>query len=156
MKNMTDRLDAQQNLQVVVERTFAVRRERVFRAWTDPALMGKWFAPTDKEPVGVEARAAVGGRYRIGMRGADGAIDYVSGKYIEVRPPERLVFTWAWEKEPPDFESLVTLEFFEQGDSTRLVLTHQRLATAERQENHRRGWISCLQHLEMKISDGSV
>ena len=154
--NMADRAKAQQSLQVVVERILAARRERVFRAWTDPVLMGKWFAPLDKEAVGVEAKAVVGGSYRIGMRGQDGSIEYVGGKYIEIKPPERLVFTWAWESEPPELESQVTLEFYEQGDSTRLVLTHQRLATPERQESHRRGWVSCIQHLEMKISDGSV
>lgn len=156
MNNMADRANHTPYIDVVVERTLAARRERVFRTWTDPVLMGKWFAPVVKEAVGVEADVVAGGRYRIGMRGEDGIIEYVGGRYIEVKPPARLVFTWAWETEPPDNESLVTLEFFEQGDSTRLVLTHQRLATPERQESHRRGWMSCLQHLEMKISDGSI
>ena len=156
MNNPSNHDNAQQNLQVVVEKTIAAKRDRVFRAWIDPVLMEKWFAPVNKKAVGVEANAVVGGRYRIGMRGQDGVIDYVSGRYIEIRPPERLVFTWAWETEPPSVDSLVIVEFFEEGDMTRVVLTNKQLTTPQSQESHRRGWESCLQHLELNILDGQI
>lgn len=156
MNNPADRVNPQQDVRVVVERTLAASRARVFRAWTDPGLMEKWFSPVDKTTVGVEANVVAGGRYRIGMRGQDGAVNYVSGRYIEVEPPRRLVFTWAWETDPPGGESLVTLEFFEQGDATRLVLTHQKLETPQDRDSHRRGWESCLRHLELNIASGDI
>jgi uncharacterized protein YndB with AHSA1/START domain len=156
MSNPMDRANPQQDVRVVVERILHAPRTRVFRAWTDPALLEKWFSPVDRTTVGVEANAVIGGRYRIGMRGPNGAVNYVSGIYIEIEPPQRLVFTWAWETDPPGGESLVTIEFFEQGDATRLVITHQKLETAQDRESHLHGWESCLQHLELKITNGEI
>jgi uncharacterized protein YndB with AHSA1/START domain len=147
MNKPANRADARQNLQVVVERIIPARREKVFRAWIDPVLMEKWFAPLTMKPEGIEANATVGGSYRIGMRQQDGTIHYVGGKYVEIRPPERLVFTWAWEAEPPEADSLVTVEFFEQGEATRLVLRHEQLPNPESQESHRHGWEGCLEQL---------
>ncbi len=143
--------DNPQDLQVVVERTILASRQRVFQAWTDPLLMEKWFAPVPMQPVGIEAHVAVGGSYRIGMRSEDGTIYYVSGRYIEIVPPQRLVFTWAWLTDPPGVHSLVTVEFFEQGDSTRIVLTHERLPDAATRASHRHGWESCLERLEQYL-----
>ena len=156
MNNPANRANLQQNHQVVVERTFSAPRERVFRAWIDPSLMEKWFAPVTMKPVGIEANVVVGGSYRIGMRHQDGTIHYARGKYIEILPPERLVFTWAWETESPEVDSLVTVEFFEQGDSTRVVLRHEQLTTLSSQESHRRGWEGCLRHLDLTISKGGI
>jgi len=156
VNNPANRANPGQDVKVVVERTLAASRERVFRAWTDPGLMEKWFSPMDKTTVGVEANVVEGGKYRIGMRGQDGVVSYVSGRYIEIEPPRRLVFTWAWETEPPGVESLVTIEFFEQGDSTRLVLTHQKLETQQDRDSHRRGWEGCLQHLEQIIVNADI
>ncbi len=156
MNNPANRANPQQNLQVVVERTFLAPRARVFRAWTDPNLMGKWFAPAPMKPVGIETNVAVGGSYRIGMRQQDGTIHYAIGKYIEILPPERLVFTWAWQTEPPGVDTLVTVEFFEQGDSTRVVLRHEQLPDSSSQEDHRRGWEGCLEHLELNILSGDI
>lgn len=111
MDNPANRANPQPYLQVIVERTFLAPRERVFRAWSDPILMEKWFAPAPLKPVGIEAHVVVGGRYRIGMRQPDGTIHYAVGKYLEIVPPERLVFTRAWQTQPPGADSLVTVEF---------------------------------------------
>ena len=71
------------------------------------------------------------------------------GLYREVVPNRRLVHTWCWEGS--DDESLVTVEF-EPGPpgTTRLTLTHSRLASSEARDNHERGWISCLAKLEVR------
>lgn len=107
-------------------------------------------------PVDVEANVSVGGSYRIGMREQDGSVFYVGGKYIEILPPERLVFTWAWQTDPPGANSLVTVEFFDQGNSTRVVLRQEQLPDAASQASHRRGWEACLNNLELFISRGEV
>src|SRR5512136_1803719 len=108
MANLIKRTKPGGNLQLVVEHTFPSPRPRVYQAWTDPVLMEKWFAPAGRQAVGVEAEMVVGGSYRIGMRGPDGKVDVVAGKYVEILPPERLVFTWAWQTDPPEAVSLVT------------------------------------------------
>ncbi len=156
MNNLAQDADSRQNLTLVVERVFAARPERVFQAWTDAALLARWFAPAGMQAVGVEAHAVAGGSYRIGMRDADGVTSYVAGKYLQVVPPRRLVFTWAWETDPPEAESLVTIEFFDQGGATLVRLRHEKLADAQSQERHRRGWESCLDQLRASLTNGSI
>lgn len=156
MNDPANRDHLQQNLQVVVERTIRARRERVFQAWIDPLLMAKWFSPVPMTPVGVEAHGVIGGHYRIGIRDVDGTVHFVGGKYMEILPPERLVFTWAWEDQPPGKDSLVTIEFFELDDSTRVVLRHEQLPVSPGPESHRRGWEGCLVHLDQIISWGNL
>jgi uncharacterized protein YndB with AHSA1/START domain len=50
----------------------------------------------------------VGGRYRIDMRGPSGNLYRIVGEYREVRPPERLVYTWRWEIAQDVGETLVS------------------------------------------------
>ena len=86
----------------------------------------------------------MGGRYRIGLKPADGPLLYVSGTYLEIKPPEKLVFTWQWEGIGDDNgpESTVTVEFVDRGKETDLVLTHRQLTSQEAIDNHRMGWES--------------
>jgi uncharacterized protein YndB with AHSA1/START domain len=168
MSDPAGRAEPGLNLKVVVERTFQARRERIFRAWTDAEWMGRWFAPAPVKPVDVEANPVVGGAFRVGMPQEDGSVHYAVGRYVEVLPPQRLVFTWAWQGEGPPpqggdqppqggnqpIETLVTVEFFELGEATRVVLTHERLPTPSSQEDHRRGWGLCLENLELSLHNG--
>ena len=100
-------------------------------------------------PEGMEAPVAdldvrTGGKYRTCMRSADGSKEvWVGGEYVEVAPPERLIFTWAWEHDTSEHrETLVTVEFRDLGDATEVALTHERFATAEDRDNHNIGWTS--------------
>jgi uncharacterized protein YndB with AHSA1/START domain len=156
MKDPTGRADSQPGLKVVVQRTFAARRERVFRAWIDPDWMEKWFSPPAMTPVGVEATVTVGGSYRIGMRDSDGTTNYVGGIYVEILPPERLVFTWAWQNGPAAADSLVTVEFIAQGESTLVIVTHEQLPISPTPDDHRRGWEGCLEHLQLSLFSGEI
>src|SRR5207244_2447090 len=121
-----------ENITLEIKRLIKAPRERVFEAWTDPERLKKWFGPDDDfvvPQVKVDLRA--GGKYRIQMKSPDGEFHTAVGMYREVKPPERLVFTWAWEKDggEPDFgevepcEMLVTLEFHPRDKQTELVLT---------------------------------
>ena len=131
-----------------ITRTYPSPRERVFRAWTDARALTRWFAPTDEfrtEVVELDVRP--GGRYRVDMIQGERK-HRVTGKYIEVRPPERLVFTWQWENEPAEgFETLVTIELFDRGGSTELVLTHDRFPDGASRDEHEKGWNGCLDRL---------
>jgi len=76
-------------------RRFAAPRDRVFEAWTRPDEFRQWWPP-DRYTI-PEARmdVAVGGRYQITMQQQDGGLQYLTGRYLEVRPRERLVMTWS-------------------------------------------------------------
>ncbi len=130
-------------------RTFDTPREEVFRAWTEPEALKQWFAPSDafSTPV-AEVDLRVGGNYRIGMKPPDKDDLYiVGGTYQEIQPPEKLVFTLSWEQGVDVGETLVTVEFRDLGDSTEVVLSHERFPTEESRDKHAEGWNGCLERL---------
>jgi uncharacterized protein YndB with AHSA1/START domain len=130
-----------------VSRIFAAPREKVFRAWTDPQALKKWFAPSDKFVTRIpELDLRVGGRYRIEMQLED-KNNIVVGTYREIRPPEKLVFTGG-----AAGDTLVTIEFFDRHGQTEVVLTHERFLTAEARDAHNKGWLGCLDRLQQYVS----
>lgn len=145
---------------VQVKRTFAAPREKVFEAWINPKMMTKWFprGATDMPPTEiVECDPRPGGRYRVNVvcpvdsELREKRVYNMQGTYQEVKPPERLVFTWWWPE--ADFQpTLVTVDFRVLGESnfTEVTLTHERLPEKEREE-HRQGWIGCFAMLEKAL-----
>jgi uncharacterized protein YndB with AHSA1/START domain len=99
--------------------------EEVYRAWTDPEVLMRWWGPVNTEMRDAQIDARPGGRYRFEMVGASGAPTVIAGEYVDVDPPHRLSFTWRFEAGGPGpQESHVTVELREVGDQTELVLTH--------------------------------
>ncbi len=136
---------------VRVTRTIRASRHRVYRAWTDPELLMRWFIEPDGEMQVRELDLRTGGRYR--LEGLDRGKPWrIEGRYLEVVPPSKLVYTWTWDNDPGlgdpvGRDTLVTVEFLERGAETELVVTHERLATARARTDHDTGWIGCLERL---------
>ncbi len=134
---------------LIVKRMLNAPPERAFRAWTSPEHIQQWMRP---EPGMVIPLASmdlrVGGKFRIQMKKPDGEFHTAVGVFKEVKAPERLVYTWDWEKDGSGAEfgevegkpSLITVEFLKRGERTEFVLTHSRFATVESRDNHARGW----------------
>ncbi|MGQ0810288.1 MAG: SRPBCC family protein [Nitrospiraceae bacterium] len=150
-KNMTANTTTQEanELKLVITRVFDAPREIVWRAWTDTECFKQWFKLNDGVTMlSVKMDVRVGGRYRIQTRHPDDEYFTSVGVYREVNPPERLVFTWAWEKDgsEPDFgeveppETLVTLEFRARREQTEMVFTQTNFASVQSRDNHNRGW----------------
>jgi uncharacterized protein YndB with AHSA1/START domain len=144
-----------------VRRTFAASRERVFQAWTDPELLRQWLTGPRGSSPHAEVDARVGGEFRISMTSRVGdlfallpgqtGVVHMVGHYLEISPPERLVFTLGWEEFPtihlePD-ATTVTVEFNEQGDETEVVLTHERQPNRRIRAFHSYGWKGSLRKL---------
>ena len=131
-------------------RTYSAPRDDVFRAWTEPEALKRWFAPSDEFSTPIaEVDLRVGGAYRIGMKPPDQEDMFiVVGTYREVQPPERLVFTWSWEEGIDVGETLVTVEFRDLGGSTEVVLTHELFPNEQARDKHNEGWSGCLERLE--------
>lgn len=138
-----------------LRRTFQAPRERVYKAWTEPAQLERWFAPTDRHVVRVlELELRPGGRYRFEMDPRPGEVFRLSGVFEVVKPPERLVYTWrwgGWGDEEPD--SRVGVEFHARGEATEVVLTHERLVGPGKVEKHTEGWSGCLDRLDRWLAD---
>ncbi len=134
-----------------IRRTIKAPRQKVFDAWTQPQHIRNWWrCDPSWSTVVAEIDLRVGGRYRFGMR--DPAKDHdhvVSGEFIEVDAPNRLVYTWAWE-EPTEHpgQSRVTVEFIENGNTTDLLVTHDGFPELSYTEAHNQGWQACLNVFE--------
>jgi len=74
-----------------------------------------------------------------------------TGEYLEIVPPEKIVFTWSVDGMVSN--SKVTIELFAKGDQTELVLTH--VLPQDVSERHQHGWINCLDHLETALLVGA-
>jgi uncharacterized protein YndB with AHSA1/START domain len=127
-------------------RVVPARRDVVFRAWTDPEALRRWWVPFEgMSASAVEVDLRPGGRYRFTMRNAAGDEFHVSGEYREVRAPERLVYTWS--VGDTQHETLVTIDFEESGSTTLLHLTHERFMDDDARKRHGAGWAGVLDQL---------
>lgn len=128
-------------------------RARVFSALTDPVKMAQWFfSMTKHSQAKVTNELRVGGTYRIEMTGPD-ISSTPQGAYLEIVPPERLVFTWVPCTSDATKAAVgptkVTIELFEDGPGTKLVLTHE--LPEDLVAGHREGWTQCFDHLEFYL-----
>lgn len=129
---------------LVLTRIFAAPPSLVFRAWTDPERATVWWGPQGFKTLSCQMDVRPGGSWRIRMRSPQGAIYTKRGVYREIVPPQRLVFTWAWEDAIPAHETLVTVTFEDRGHSTKLTLHQATFESATGCQAHRSGWTSCL------------
>lgn len=122
---------------------------KVFAAWTDPKKIVHWFGPAHTIDGSVDAQmdVRVGGSFRVRFKTDDGEQHEVGGKYIEVLPNERLVFSWAWHT-TPERQSQVTVILKPEGDMTFLTLTHEKFFDEAARDGHKRGWTGTLDKLE--------
>jgi uncharacterized protein YndB with AHSA1/START domain len=129
-----------------IERRFRASAERVFDAWTDPAVAGAWlFTTPASERHAVSIDAKVGGRWEIIDR-RDG-VDYRAiGEYLELDRPRRLVTTFAMPQFSPDAARL-TVEITPDGAGCLMVLTHEPLPP-QAVDATRDGWLAMFDGLD--------
>jgi len=140
-----------------LEHRFAAPRERVFDAFVNPDVLRRWWAaaPDWGTPI-AEVDAREGGAYRLSMRTPEGATHTVLGEYREVRPPERLAYTWKWDEGPDPVmagseDTLVEIDFVDEGDGTLVKLTHSGFASEQVRDMHTQGWQGVLANLEARV-----
>jgi uncharacterized protein YndB with AHSA1/START domain len=136
--------------EVVVRRRIAAPPERVFQAFVDPELLVQWQFPARSVRLEIAAfDARVGGAYRFRFYAEDGSVDSVGGRFLELAPPKRLVFTWMWDTDDPDggVETQVSVDVTADGQGTLLTVTHAQLPTPSSCRRHRQGWTGALGHL---------
>lgn len=143
-----------------IRRTFAAPREKVFEAWTQREKLEKWWCRNkpDNLPRYVEFDLRVGGTNRMEVRIADGSVYHQRITFREIKVPEKLIFTYAWEQFSPSGQkdeeqdgTLVTVEFHERGNSTEIVVTHEFFGNAEQRDGHNTGWNASLDVLAQSL-----
>jgi uncharacterized protein YndB with AHSA1/START domain len=111
-------------LEVSLTRRIAAPPELVFRAWTDPKHLAEWWGPKGFTNPLCEADARVGGAIRIHMRAPNGVVYPMTGRFVEIDRPHRLVFVTAAidDRGEPMFEVLNTVIFTRVDGGTEISL----------------------------------
>lgn len=149
---------------VHLRRFLRAPRERVFAAWVEPEQMKRWHGPEGWETLDASSDPRPGGDYRFTMRGMTQPTDpheeprlmtgAAYGKYLEVRPPELLRFTWNGEW--MQGETTVTVRLTEADGGTMLELTHEGFTSEREAKGHDRGWSGSLPKLAALVEQGKL
>lgn len=127
---------------VRVTRRFNASPERVFDAWLDTAMIGRFMFGAhlrDEQVVSLSNEPRVGGRFSYKVTRQGQLIDHM-GTYCELGRPRRLVFTWGVDREEND-KSIVIIELASDGNDCVLTLTHRiDPAFADYAERTEQGW----------------
>jgi uncharacterized protein YndB with AHSA1/START domain len=135
-----------------IERALPAPRRIVYRAFTEPARMMRWFGPHGFVATFAELDVRVGGAWRGGMRGPDGKELIASGVYHEVVSDQRLVFSYAWEQDGVrGFETRCTLELRDEAQGTRLTFEQGPFETPAAAVGHRGGWGEAFEKLAQVV-----
>ena len=123
--------------QILITREFDAPRELVFKAWTTPELVRRWWHANRGEMTVAEIDLRVGGRWRYVMVAEDGFEVAFHGEYREIVPNERLVSTEVYEGLPEgvseeEARTVNTVTLTEAGDRTTLTLLIQATSKASR------------------------
>jgi uncharacterized protein YndB with AHSA1/START domain len=135
-----------------IVRVFNAPRERVFDAWVVEDNFIQWVCPPNVQVDEVKLDVRPGGAWHMRGRNASGSFR-TSGTYVEIKRPERLVYTWAHhatddEASPRGHETTVRLEFRALGDKTELTLIHGPFADTPSCNAHFEGWTGSFDKLE--------
>jgi uncharacterized protein YndB with AHSA1/START domain len=135
-----------QDTDISLIRSLRVTPAVVWRAWTEPSELARWWWPA-RFQTQYEVDLRAGGQYRFTTAEVPemGVLE-LTGTFRVVEPPERLEYTWQWANDPT--LSYVTVSIAGAADGAWLEVRHAGLPTPEERENHVMGWNDCLDRLE--------
>jgi uncharacterized protein YndB with AHSA1/START domain len=144
---------------LVLTRLINAPREKVYRAWTEPALLKQFFAPKPYTTPVVELDVRPGGTSHVIMRDPQGNDMPCPGVYLEVVPNERIVFTdaytKAWEPSEKPFMTAI-LTFENENGKTRYTARARHWTVADREAHEKmgfhQGWGQVADQLEALVA----
>ncbi len=147
--------DAPEERMLTLDRHLAAPPAAVWRCWSEPELMARWFAPAPWSVAKVELDTRAGGSTLVVMRSPDGTEHPGRGVYLEVVPGEKLVFTdayvRAWEPSAKPFMT-AQMTLAPDGDGTRyrVEVRHWTVEDTHAHEamGFHAGWNQCADQLE--------
>ncbi|MDH3262989.1 MAG: SRPBCC family protein [Paracoccaceae bacterium] len=104
-------------------RSFAAPRPLVWRAFTEPELITQWLWARSAPMTLCEQDFRVGGHYRWGWALPRGGLMAVSGRFLEIAPPEKIVHTELFDEDWTGGETTVTTFLLDEGPATRMEMT---------------------------------
>lgn len=146
------------NTDLLLERVVDVAPEMVWRAWTEPERLKKWFTPAPWSTVDCEIDLRPGGIFRNTMRSPEGQEYTYTGCYLEVVPGRRIVWTLSLGPgfrpnpvmtDPPAFTAVITIEPHGRGTKYSALAMHADAAGADKHATmgFHEGWGAALDQL---------
>jgi len=153
--------------ELVITRVFDAPRELLWKAWTDPERMMRWWGPKNFTSPVCEVDLRKGGKYLNCMRSPEGKDYWSTGVYKEIVPMERIVYTDSFADEkgnvvpasnyglPGDFplEMLVTVSFEEHNGKTEMTLQHVGIPAGRMSELTEAGWSESFDKLAESLEE---
>jgi uncharacterized protein YndB with AHSA1/START domain len=162
----------EKNKEFVISRKFDVSREFMFKAWTDPDHMQRWWGPKNFEVTYSRMEFRPGGSYHYCMRSPDGSDMWGKFVYREIVKPERIVLVDSFSDEKgglvrhpmnPSWplEMLSTFAFTEHGGKTTVTVRWSPLNSTEEErktfeggfDSMQNGWNGTLEQLAAYLAD---
>jgi uncharacterized protein YndB with AHSA1/START domain len=147
--------------EIVITRVIDAPRSRIFKTWTEPEHLTRWWAPDGCTTPFCKVDLRPGGRFHYCMRLPDGREIWAIGIYRHIVEPERIVYVDSFADEngnpiPPTHygmsadhpaESLVTVTFAEQAGKTKLTVRHAIPEAIKDREDTQKGWTQMFDRL---------
>jgi uncharacterized protein YndB with AHSA1/START domain len=134
---------------VILDRVLAAPPDQVFKAWTDPELLARWFGPEGFTTSEIVVNPQVGGKWANTMTSPEGKRYESTGELRELVPNERLVIFDEGKGEPMlGHATKITVTFAPSGSGTAMQLVHGVFKTVEMRDECVRGWTSTFNRLE--------
>jgi uncharacterized protein YndB with AHSA1/START domain len=145
---------ARNDRELLISRTFAAPRDVVFHCWMDEEHATQWWGPRGFTATSFYAEAEPGGRWRTCMKSHEYGETCSQGVFREIVENEKLVYTWAWEDDAgkPGHETLITIDFVDEGEQTRMHFRQGPFESAEDRESHDGGWNECFDKLDEHLA----
>ena len=130
---------------LTLRRAFGVPRERVYAAWTDPALFAKWIGPVGIPCTLLDMNPTEGGTFRLDMHLPEGRTIHVAGRFIRLDPPNRIDLTWG--AADGSVTTAITIHFHPTATGTEMEFLHH-LPSPDMVQSHDEGWSSAFTKLQ--------
>lgn len=145
-----------QETKVGAEKNFSAPVERLYKAWTTPEDLKQWWKPSENHLTNVELENREGGKIKYEFDNKDGqhAVT-ITGEYKEVKPNEKLVYTWNWDVASDNVKKSdhqLTITFSADGDGSKIAVTQENFQDGEAVKPHQEGWEKALNDLSEYLS----
>lgn len=138
---------------IKIEHRFSQPLEKVWGAWTDPAIVKLWFG---SDPNGTVLDAVldvrIGGAFAVTFANENGDEYTAQGFYQIIELHQKLLFTWGW-KDEPHIKEMVTVQFQAEGEGTLMIFEHLDI-DPNSSHNYEMGWRRTFDKLEKALNRG--
>lgn len=138
------------NTPVSASKDFSVAANILYSAWTEPDQLKQWWKPMGNQLAEVNNELKEGGEieYKFKSEGSEDLV--IRGKYLEVVPNEKLVYTWKWQVQDEaldDSEYKLSVNFKSAGQGSSILISQEDNKPHESIKPHQHGWDEALNHL---------